>query len=105
MSKQIEYGSSDTICIGCKDLYEIETQRHTMSCKFITKHVFKITYLPVYMNLFSDDIQGQNYTNTVICKNMNNFSSLVPTRTNFSVYVLNLDTFFENYSITGHYCD
>ena len=50
-----------------------------MSGKMLTKHKDKITFLPVYMDLFSDDIQEQIYTSVVICEYGNNLGSLVPT--------------------------
>ena len=59
---------SDTTCTVCKDQYKIETQCTQCHAKCLQNTMIK--YIPVYMDLFNDDIQEQIYTSIVVFENM-----------------------------------
>ena len=61
---------SDTNCISCPNTNTAESQIHILRCEPLLRHNDKITYLPTYEDLFSDDIQDQIYTSNIICENM-----------------------------------
>ena len=66
----------DITCRSCKDQTKLETQRHVISCKSLVNRNMKITYLPSYKELYSEDIDQQMYTSMVLCENVR--LSLVP---------------------------
>ena len=61
-------------CRGCQDPNEIENQEHVLLCKNLINKNSKVSYIPVYQGLYSDDIQEQIYTSIILCENL----SLVP---------------------------
>ena len=64
------------ICRSCNIQNQIETQEHVLCCNSLVNRNMKITYLPTYRDLYSDDIEQQMYTSMVLCENVR--LSLVP---------------------------
>ena len=64
------------ICCSCNIQNQIETQEHVLCCNSLVNRNMKITYLPTYRDLYSDDIEQQMYTSMVLCENVR--LSLVP---------------------------
>ena len=61
-------------CRGCLDPNKIESQQHILLCKNLLNRNSKVSYIPTYEGLYSDDIQEQIYTSIILCENL----SLVP---------------------------
>ena len=64
-------------CLECNEPNQIETQEHVLCCKALTNKNFNISYVPTYTDLFSDNIEEQVYTSTILCENLR--ISRVPT--------------------------
>ena len=60
----------DLICRSCKEPDIIETQQHILICQGLVNRNMKITYLPTYSDLYSDNIEEQMYTSSVLCENL-----------------------------------
>ena len=61
-------------CRSCKETNKIETQEHVFLCKNLLNKNSRVTYIPVYSDLYSSDIEEQVYTSMILCGNL----SLVP---------------------------
>ena len=57
-------------CISCKDRNTIETGKHILECSVLNNQNDKISYIPTYNELYSNNIQDQAYTSTTIKENM-----------------------------------
>ena len=57
-------------CRSCNDVTQIETQEHVLCCNSLVNRNMKITYIPTYSDLYSDDIDQQMYTSMVLCENI-----------------------------------
>ena len=64
------------ICRSCDNPSQIETQQHVLVCNQLVNRNMKMSYLPSYEDLYSDDIEDQMYTSIVLCENFR--LSLVP---------------------------
>ena len=60
----------DITCRSCKDQTKLETQQHVICCKSLVERNMKITYLPSYSELYSEDTEQQMYTSMVLCENV-----------------------------------
>ena len=60
----------ETHCISCKDDNYIETGQHILECPVLNRQNDKISYIPVYEDLYSSDIKDQVYTSNMIRENM-----------------------------------
>ena len=60
----------DITCRSCKDQTKPETQQHVICCKSLVDRNMKITYLPSYSELYSEDIEQQMYTSMVLSENV-----------------------------------
>ena len=60
----------DLNCLACNEPNQIKTQPHVLCCKTLTNMNLKISYIPVYNDLFSDNIEEQIYTSNMICANL-----------------------------------
>ena len=65
---------NNLICRSCNETDKIETQEHLLLCKNVFDRNEKVTYIPVYSDLYSNDIEEQMYTSMILCGNL----SLVP---------------------------
>ena len=45
------------------------TQQHLLSCNYLLGKCEIVTYIPEYMDIYKEDIEGQVYTSRVIKKN------------------------------------
>ena len=64
------------ICRTCNDPSQTETQQHVLICQTLVNRNMKISYIPTYTDLYSEDIGEQMYTSMVLCENLR--LSLVP---------------------------
>ena len=53
-------------CLACNEPNQIETQQHVLCCKALVNQNSKISYIPSYKDLFSDEIEEQIYTSTIL---------------------------------------
>ena len=60
----------DMNCKACNEPNQIETQQHILYCKPLIDRNLKISYIPVYNDLFSDNIEDQIYTSNMLCENL-----------------------------------
>ena len=57
-------------CMACKEPNQIENQQHVLLCKALLNKNCKVSYIPSYNDLFSDNIEEQIYTSNIICENL-----------------------------------
>ena len=60
----------DIFCIACKDTNIEETGKHILECKNLVNKNDKLSYIPTYNNIYSDDLKEQVYTSKIIQENM-----------------------------------
>ena len=64
----------DLICISCRNTNTntntIESQIHILHCETLVRNNNKISYLPTYGDLYSEDVQEQIYISNIIFENM-----------------------------------
>ena len=60
----------ETYCISCKDKNKPETGAHILECKVLNDKNDKISYIPVFNDLYSEEIEEQIYASTIIGENM-----------------------------------
>ena len=81
-------------CMACNEPNQLETQEHVLYCRALTNKNCKISYIPTYNDLFSDNIEEQIYTSSMLCENLR--ISRVPTRSNCFSYDLLFRQFWIN---------
>ena len=64
------------ICRTCNDPVQTETQQHVLTCQSLVNRNDKISYIPEYTDLYSENIEEQMYTSMILCENLR--LSLVP---------------------------
>ena len=57
-------------CRSCKETNIIETQEHILVCKNLLNNNSRVTYIPTYIDLYSEDIDEQMYTSMILCGNL-----------------------------------
>ena len=57
-------------CISCKDKNIIKTGKHILECTVLNDKKDKISYITVYKDLYSSNIQDQVYTSNMMKENM-----------------------------------
>ena len=60
----------ETHCISCKDKNQPETGAHILECKVLNDKNDKISYIPAFNDLYSDEIEEQIYASHIIGENM-----------------------------------
>ena len=60
----------DLTCRSCNIPNQIENQEHILICETLVNRNMKLTYLPTYRDLYSDDIKQQMYTSMIICEDL-----------------------------------
>ena len=60
----------DLNCMACNEPNRSETQQHVLVCEPLMEKNSKVTYIPSYNELYSENIEEQVYTSVILCENL-----------------------------------
>ena len=70
----------ETYCSSCKNENQPETGAHILECKVLNDKNDKISYIPVFSDLYSEQIEDQIYTSSIIAENIKIREKMKPQR-------------------------